>query len=258
MEKVVNRVKLVLAYDGTDFHGFAAQPGVRTIGGELSDSLETMFGDVPEMICAGRTDAGVHAWGQVVHFEVEQALLARYDMNRFARSLNRQLGPEIVVRDAVVVPNDFHARFSATQRIYRYKILLAPNNVPFSRHAHWWIPGSLDTDAMQASCEIILGEHDFSTFCRKPKSEEVVSLVRHIDSAQWTVRECDTGLELQFEIAGNAFCHQMVRSLTGYIVEIGRGNRSLDEFDYALEARDRQFGAPLAPPQGLCLWEVRY
>lgn len=242
---------MLIAYDGTPFHGFAEQRDVRTVGGELRIALERIFNQSLELICAGRTDTGVHAWGQVVHFDVERDDI---EVQNIQRSLNKQLGPAIVVREVSVVPYDFHARFSATGRRYNYSVLNTDLPNPFIANTSWWVSNALDVDSMNRAAAAIIGEHDFSTFCRRPKSEEEVSLTRRINAAKWSRNE-DL---IEFDIEANAFCHQMVRSLTGMLVEIGRGRRSADDMSVALEARDRSKGAPLAPPQGLCLREVFY
>ncbi len=253
------RLRLVVAYNGAAFHGFAAQAGdVRTVAGMLGDVIDTVAGERPEIVCAGRTDAGVHAWGQVVHIDVSAHVLHRYDVDRLAQSVNRLLGEEVVVRDIAIVESDFHARFSATERTYRYNVWNAASPMPFRQQDCWWVAEPLDVEAMNAAATSAVGEHDFSTFCRRPKTDEPVSLVRRITDATWrSMAEAD-GKRLQFTVTGNAFCHQMVRSLVGYFVEVGRGRRRVEDFVSALNARDRSLGAPLAPPRGLVLWRVGY
>jgi tRNA pseudouridine38-40 synthase len=249
------RIRALVAYDGSAFHGFAEQRDVVTVAGELRTALERVFGELGDFTCAGRTDAGVHGWGQVVHADVDVARFQAADLERVLRGLNKQLGPSIVVRELEPANEGFHARFSATARRYRYVVLNTPVANPFLSATSWWVAQPLSMEAMNEACAFIVGEHDFTTFCRHPKTDEAVSLIRRIHRAEWT-RQPD-GI-FHFDIEANAFCHQMVRAVTGMLVEIGRGRREVSEMQSALEARDRSKGAALAPPQGLCLREVIY
>jgi tRNA pseudouridine38-40 synthase len=250
------RLRLTLAYDGAGFHGFAEQKDVRTVAGELRATLERLFGTVDDFTCAGRTDTGVHAWGQVVHADVPAAAFARYDPTRIQAALNKQLAPSVVVRGIEPVDGEFNARFSATARQYRYLVLNTPLPSPFVANTTWWVPEPLDIDAMNEACAHIIGEHDFTSFCRRPKGEgqAEASLTRRVLDASWTREE----EMVRFDIRANAFCHQMVRALTGMLVEIGKGRRTPNAMNETLQARDRSKAAPLAPPQGLCLREVEY
>jgi tRNA pseudouridine38-40 synthase len=245
----------MVAYDGSAFHGFAEQRDVSTVAGELRVALERVFGELSDFVCAGRTDAGVHGWGQVVHADVMRTRFESVDLERVLRGLNKQLSPAIVVRGLTQAAPDFHARFSATARKYRYLVLNAHVPNPFLAATTWWVSDPLDLDAMNQASQAIVGEHDFTTFCRHPKTDEPVSLTRRIHSAVWSRRDEDV---VQFEIEANAFCHQMVRALTGMLVDIGRGRREIITMASALAAKDRAQGAPLAPPQGLCLRQVVY
>lgn len=252
------RIRLLVAYDGSRFHGFAEQRDVVTVAGELRRVMERMFGTVEDFTCAGRTDAGVHGYGQVVHADVDAGRFDRHGVERTLTAINKQLAPHIVVRDVAVVSSDFNARFSAKARRYRYLVLNAELPDPFRAGTAWWMPDVLDLGAMNAAAQLIVGEHDFSTFCRRPKEideQGPISLVRRVHSAKWSRQADDI---VRFDIEANAFCHQMVRALTGMLVEIGRGRRAVTEMQSALEACDRSKGAPLAPPQGLCLMEVVY
>jgi tRNA pseudouridine38-40 synthase len=249
------RARLVVAYDGSGFHGFAAQPGLRTVGGTLGDALEKVLRQPVELTCAGRTDAGVHAWGQVVSFDAPGE---RFDPVLLQRSLNRMCGPAIVVREAAVASSpNFDARHSAIARTYRYSIVnrLVPD--PFLAHLAWHVDDPLDLDLLRLACDPLIGEHDFSAFCRRPKRSDGVdsSLVRRIRAARWT--DQGNGV-LRFEITANAFCHQMVRSVVGTLVQVGLGRRHAGEIRGILTAGDRAVAGPLAPPQGLCLWAVEY
>ena len=253
--KDVVRLRALVAYNGSQFHGFAEQQDVRTVAGDIRIALDRLFGEFDDFTCAGRTDTGVHAWGQVVHFDVAPDVLERYGLEKAQASLNKQLGPAIVFRSLETTDESFSARFSASARRYRYIVLNAELANPFLSTTAWWVPALLDVDAMNEAAWAVVGEHDFTSFCRRPKVDGEVSLVRRINEATWTRQSEDL---LHFDIQGNAFCHQMVRSLTGMLVDIGRGKRRVPDMKAALDAKDRAMTAPLAPPHGLCLREVEY
>ena len=236
-----------LAYDGSGFRGYAVQTGQRTVQGELESALAKLLGGSVDTAVAGRTDAGVHARGQVVSFE----WVADIEADRFRRSLNGLVGPEISVHSVALVSDDFHARFSAKWRRYRYLIDVRQSPDPLLRHMVWNVGRDLDDASMQVVVKSIVGEHDFSSFCR---SVEGRSNVRRVEEARLV--EAD-GL-LEFWIRANAFCHQMVRSLVGYMYDVGRGFSSSADVEPVIEARDRSAVATVAPPHGLTLWEVGY
>jgi tRNA pseudouridine38-40 synthase len=248
------RVRMTVAYDGSGFHGFAPNPGVTTVGGTLREALERVLRAPVELTCAGRTDAGVHAWGQVVSFD---APADRYDAQALQRSLNRQLGPAIVVRSVDDAGEGFDARHSATRRTYRYTVVNRPVPDPFLAHVAWHVEAPLDLDLLRLGCDPLVGEHDFSAFCRRPKRRdgEEASLVRHVYRAGWA--DLGEGV-LRFEIEANAFCHQMIRSLVGTLVDVGLRRKHAGDLLGILRGRSRAAASPLAPPQGLCLWWVRY
>lgn len=271
------RIKLVVAYDGRGYHGFALQPGVETVGGALVAALERHLRHTVDITCAGRTDSGVHAWGQVVTFD------ARVDAEPavLQRSLNRALRPRIVVREAAVVPEEFDARRSATGRLYRYSIRNEPVANPFTAGTAWHVPQPLDLPAMRLAGDALIGQHDFSSFCRRPPLPRPVtgrsgtgrsgtgrpgtqpapdaSAVRVVRDARWSVVGDDPACRLlRFEIEASAFCHQMVRSVVGTLVEVGLGKRRAGDMLSVLAARSRAAAGQPAPPHGLCLWEVSY
>jgi tRNA pseudouridine38-40 synthase len=249
------RVRLTVAYDGSGFHGFAANDGVRTVGGTLAEALGRVLrlGGPIELACAGRTDRGVHAHGQVVSFDAP----AGTDLDALARSINHLCGPAIAVREPQVVAPDFDARHSALARRYRYLVLNRPDPDPFLARSAWHIEPPLDVAAMTLACDPFIGEHDFSAFCRRPKRSDgvEVSLQRRVVEAAWHVEP--DGL-LRFEIEASAFCHQMVRSVVGTMVDVGRGRRRAGDVRGVLASRDRGKAGDLAPPHGLSLWLVRY
>jgi len=249
------RVRLTVAYDGGPFRGFAANPGVRTVMGDLSAAIATVVRKPVDLTGAGRTDAGVHAWGQVVSADLPD----RLDLGDLVRRLNKLCAPSIAVRDAEWVDDDFDARFSASYRQYRYDIWNAPTPNPLLAGRAWFVHQPLTLWAMNAACDPLIGEHDFTSFCRRPKVGDVEpapSMVRRVLWARWS--ELDDPAHLRFEIRGAAFCHQMVRSIVGTLVDVGLGKASPGDVRGILVARDREAAGQVAPPYGLVLWEVGY
>lgn len=239
--------RLDLSYDGTDFSGYARQNGQRTVQGELEVALGKVLGDMPATAVAGRTDAGVHARGQVVSFEAEGI-----DVDRLARSLNSMLGGEIVVTRCSTAPDGFNARFSATSRTYRYQANLSEVVDPMRRHYEWTMATDVDPELLEATAAHFVGEHDFTSFCR---SVEGRSNVRRVEVARW--EDAGDGRQV-FWITANAFCHQMVRSLVGTCYDVARGRTRLDSVSEVIERRNRSTPATVAPPHGLTLWTVGY
>lgn len=247
------RVRMLIAYHGAPFHGFAINAGVRTVGGSLSESIAKVVGHPVELTVAGRTDKGVHAWGNVVSFD---ARADRLDLDMLRTAVNRMLQPHIVVREASIAPDGFDARFWARSRTYRYTVCNRPVPDPFLADRSWWVEAPLDLAVLRLACDPFLGVHDFSAFCRRPKRSDghEADLHRHVTAAGWD--DLGDGV-LRFEIRANAFCHQMVRSVVGMIVDAGLGRRSVGEIASVIRSRDRQqAGGRLAPPQGLALWDV--
>ena len=242
---------MTLAYDGRSFHGFAAQPEVRTVGGVLTEAIEKAVQAPVELTVAGRTDTGVHAWGQVVSFDAP----ADYDVVRLQRSVNSQLAPEVVVREAAVAPPGFDARRSALARRYRYTVLNRPVPDPFLAAFTWHVPDPLDLSVLRLACDPLLGEHDFTSFCRAPRGAADFSMVRRVTDARWI--DLGEGL-LRFEIEASSFCQQMVRAIVGTMVAMGVGRRQAGEMTGILRARKRSAADRVAPPGGLCLWSVTY
>ncbi len=244
------RIRMVVAYVGAGFHGFAAQPGQTTVAGALAGAIERHLRHAVELTCAGRTDAGVHAWGQVVSFD------ARADVapQALARAVTKALRPAVVIRSAEVAAPGFDARHDATGRRYRYTVVNRAVPDPFLAPTAWHVAAPLDLAAMRLACDPLYGEHDFGSFCRRPPlpTGSLVRLVRHAD---W--QELGEGV-LRFEIAASSFCQQMVRSVVGLMVDIGTGKRRAGEMSGIIRARSRSAAGQLAPPHGLCLWEVDY
>jgi tRNA pseudouridine38-40 synthase len=243
-------IRLDLAYDGTDFRGWAAQrdPGVRTIEGELVRTLERVLRERPRLSVAGRTDAGVHARGQVASFTTERAL----EPERIGAALNGALAPEVVVTAASAAPDGFDARKSATERRYRYTIDLAEVPDPFTARYVWHRPEPLALAPMRSAARHLVGEHDFTSFCRHPGDGR--STVRDVRGL--IVRRADRHLEIA--IRANAFLHQMVRSIVGTLVVVGERRIDADDIPGILAARDRAAAGPVAPAVGLTLERVIY
>ena len=245
-------IRIDLTYKGTRFRGFAENPGVRTVEGELRSALQQVLGQSVDLAVAGRTDAGVHALGQVVSFRIDGA---EVDSERLRNSLNRLCGPDIQIREIREVDTDFDARFTAVQRLYRYNLLNSLIADPLLSDIEWHIKEPLDVEEMNRTAQRFLGEHDFTSFCRRPKGQTGASLVRTIHHAQWHPRPQQ---RIEFEIAANAFCHQMVRSIVGFCVSVGAHKRPAHDVEAVLNARDRSSAAPIAPPHGLTLIHVTY
>lgn len=242
--------RLVISYDGAPFRGFAKQSGlqgVRTVQGELESFLSKVLREEVSTSAAGRTDAGVHALGQVVSFRTEAAL----NLEDLTARLNSVLGPEIAVLEAAEAGDGFDARFAAISRTYEYAILVRPTHDPFSRHTTWHHPAALDIPAMQKAAAHLVGEHDFSSFGRVENNK---SAVRNLDNIELH----EEGELLVIRITANSFIQQMVRSIVGTLVKVGEGKLSPDQIPSILEARDRSAAGPVAPPHGLFLVSVAY
>lgn len=242
----MTRYRIDLGYDGSGFHGYARQEGLRTIQGELEKALSTVLGATVETSVAGRTDAGVHARGQVASFETDMAV-----EDGLVRSLNGIVGPEIAVYSILAAAADFHARFSAKWRRYRYSIDTNPAPDPLERHRVWHVGRPLDLEAMDLSAGAFLGEHDFSSFCRSVEGSGNRRLVTHIG---WQHEGGRSDLWIQ----ANAFCQQMVRSIVGHCYDVGRGFSRAEDTAGVIAAGDRSAVITVAPPHGLTLWEVGY
>jgi tRNA pseudouridine38-40 synthase len=260
----LQRWRLLIAYDGAAFRGFALQLEVPTVAGALRHALgrTARMAEPPTLTCAGRTDAGVHARGQVVHVDLPPL---PFDGVGLARALNRQLAPSIVVLRAVEVSDEFDARRSALARRYRYLVWNAPAPDPLLDPMVWHVRDHLDLRAMEGASDVLLGTHDFRSFCRrKPGTSPEEPIVRRVTRAKWFLEEgrdlddIGTGRLLRFEMEANSFCHQMVRSVVGSLVEVGRGRANAATLLERLRANSRHRAADPAPAQGLCLVSVDY
>ena len=244
------RIRLDLAYDGSGFHGWAAQPGLRTVQGELTAALATVL-RVPsvDVVCAGRTDAGVHARGQVVHLDLDELP----DPERFVRRVNGVLDADVRVHRATEVPAAFDARFGALWRRYAYRIVDRPELVdPLTRsHVLAW-PRALDVAAMNAASVLLTGRHDFASFCKR---REGATTIRTLEELAW---ERDAAGTIVGTVRADAFCHSMVRALVGCLLAIGEGRKPVDWADEVLVAAVRNPAVAVAKAHGLTLEEVAY
>ena len=239
--------RLDFSYDGTDFSGYAVQPGLRTIQGELQEALAHVLGEFKTHV-AGRTDAGVHAHHQVVNVEAEREVPAE----TLHRALSRMLGPEMAFRAVTVADPSFHARYDATGRTYRYFVLNRRWPDPFRARTSWHYRYPLEVGRLNAVARQLLGEHEFASLCRKREGK---STRRNVSVATWRSVPDDV---VQFEISADSFCHQMVRSIVALSVEIGRGNGEPDDVPAILAEEDRNAARGAAPARGLFLWRVDY
>lgn len=245
-----------LGYDGAAFSGFAEQPGLRTVAGEVRRALETFLRRPVDMTCAGRTDAGVHAISQYVSvpaYEEELAIAHR----RWMRAMAALLPNDIALNCVYHAAPGFSARFDARARTYTYRIATGDAPPLLTRHVTWWHRLPLDVPAMEEAAACLVGEHDFKSFCKvasavgKPTCRNVISVGFEQGSA--------LGEEhIAFTITGNAFLHSMVRTIVGSLVEVGCHRRNLQWLAEARAACDRQAAGPTAPAQGLCFVGVTY
>jgi tRNA pseudouridine38-40 synthase len=250
---------LTVAYAGSGFHGFARQPNQRTVQGVLEQALEIVFHHEVLTTGAGRTDAGVHALGQVVSFELPASELAQHSLTKMRNSLNALTPDGLVIRAIEQKPAGFSARFSAVEREYRYRVCASPVPPLFLAPYAWWLPTSarLDVNAMRAAAKALVGEHDFASFC-VAKSAEGKTTMRNVHEVYLFGTQHLGEHSLNILVRGNAFLHSMVRVIVGSLVEVGLHNREACWLGQALEARDRQAAGPTAPAHGLTFWQVKY
>lgn len=241
-------VRATVAYDGTDFLGFQWQARGRTVQGTLEAALQQVTQCAVRVIGAGRTDAGVHARGQVIGFRAPW----RHTPGDLQRALNAVLPEDVAVLNLALAAEGWHPRFSAVRRHYRYTVLNQELRDPLARrYAYQWVQ-PLRLDLLQAAADILVGEHDFASFGRPMREGETT--VRYIWRAGWR----QEGASFTFDVVGNAFLRKMVRSLVGTLLQVGTGAWSLERLAAVLAARDRALAAPPAPACGLCLMQVDY
>lgn len=255
------RLRLDLGYDGTDFHGWASQPGLRTVQGELESAFATLLqsgsataeAERHRLTVGGRTDAGVHARGQVAHLDVSTELAPRVTARRINGLLRRQSAADVVVHEVRVVPDAFDARFGALTRRYEYRLRGAgTRRDPLAARFTADVPGELDRAMMQRASDRLLGLQDFTTFC---KAREGATAVRELLRFEW--RQTDDGA-LAATIEADAFCHSMVRALVGSVVAVGSSRITEHDLVALRDARERTSRFTVVPAHGLSLEEIRY
>jgi tRNA pseudouridine38-40 synthase len=243
------RYRLTLEYDGGPYKGFQAQGDLPTVQGVVERAVLAFTGEAVRLQAAGRTDTGVHATGQVVHADLTRDWPAQTVRN----ALNAHLVDEaVVVLEAEVAPEGWHARFSATERRYLYRILNRPAPPALDRGRVWHVKTPLDADAMHAAAQVLVGHHDFTTF--RDLACQAKSPVKTLD----LVEVCRRGEEVWLSFASRSFLHRQVRSMTGTLAEVGVGRWTAQDVKAALEARDRRACGPVAPASGLSLTGVSY
>ena len=251
------QLAVVLSYDGTGFAGFARQPGKHTVQGDVEHALSLALRRPVEVVCAGRTDAGVHARGQVVSFPITCEEAAERNLFKLKRSLQALTDDAISIQTLSLMPPEFSARFSAVEREYRYLVMSGNRHPLFLRDWCWDVRRELDVDAMNAAASLLVGEHDFKSFCLAA-SAEGRNTVRTLNQVE--VRPVNIMGEeaLSIRVAGTAFLHSMVRAIVGTLVMVGSGLREPGWVAEVLAARDRRAAGENAPACGLVFWKVTY
>jgi len=242
-------IRLLLEYDGTRYHGWQRQSDAATIQGVVEAAVARLTGEAIALIGSGRTDAGVHARGQVANFRTDSPI----PLKAFHQGLNSLLPRDIAVLSASEAPPEFHARKSARAKTYEYRILNRETRSPLHHNYSWWIAGPLDLEAMAGAAAVLPGEHDFTAF--RSSGSDNLNPVRRVLAAEWRY---DAGGWLTFTITATGFLRGMVRSLVGTMAEVGRGKAPPTRLAELLESRARHLAGPTAPPQGLYLVEVFY
>lgn len=246
------RYRGVLAYEGTRYQGFQRQaPGIPTIQARVEQAVEVVTGQHVTVIGAGRTDAGVHATGQVICFEMEQTAW-KHSAEVLLKALNAQLPDDIALQSLRVEQNaNFHPRFSASSRMYKYTVLSSAQRQPLYHQRVWYVPQALDLKKMQDAAGLLIGEHDFATFGQPPAG---INTVRHVFQSEWDVQ----GDFWCYQVQATAFLQHMVRRMVGMLVDVGRGRLSVEAFEAHFRAADISKAKTMAPPQGLVLVAVEY
>lgn len=242
------RFKLIVAYDGTNYNGFAKQPNGITIQGLLEQAAEAILNQPIHVIGAGRTDTGVHAKAQCCVFDATTSIPS----NRLVKAINAKLPKDVVVQSVEEVSEDFHPRFGAKRKTYRYQIHNGQVQDPFLYRYAYFYPYHLDVEKMQEAATYLVGEHDFVAFCSAGSS--VKTTVRTIYSLK-IVKEGDL---IQIDICGNGFLYNMVRIIVGTLIEVGIGKKAPSSLKTIIESKERKLASPTAPPQGLMMLNIEY
>lgn len=248
-------LRLLLEYDGTDFHGWQTQPAVRTVEGVLRTALTQVTTESPRLTAAGRTDAGAHSHGQVVGLE-----LARdWEPSRLSRALNAVLPGDVAVRDAARVPDGFHARYDALARTYRYIVVSRRARAPLMRRYAWQVADELDTESMSRAAQLLRGTHDFGAFGRSPREGGgTVRTVSHIGLRRSSPLGDDQGAAHVIEVCADAFLYGMMRNIAGVLVAVGRRRMDVVDVVGMLTEPRRERSVTVAPARGLHQWTVTY
>lgn len=244
----MRRIKLIVAYDGTEYSGWQIQPEAPTIEMYLDKAIRELTGENVHVTGASRTDAGVHAYGNVAVFDTESTIPG----DRFTFALNRFLPDSIVIQDSWEVSVDFHPRHCDTRKTYEYRILNTAVPLPQKRNFTWHVAGSIDIEKMKEAAAYIVGEHDFKSFCCvRTQAESTVRTIYSLEVLQ-------EGSEIIIRIKGNGFLYNMVRIITGTLIQVGKGRFKPENVKQMLEAKDRTVAGQTAPPQGLTLVGIEY
>lgn len=248
----MRRYQAILAYDGSAYRGYQRQANhLPTVQASVEQALENILHRPTTIIGAGRTDAGVHAIGQVISFDANW----QHAPAQLQRALNAVLPPDIALTTLQVAPDDFHPRFSALSRTYRYTVIESPVRQPLLRERAWQMQPTLDDTQMQEGAQRLIGQHDFGAFGKPPQGDNTV---RHVLTSHWHVQAQPYGRELVYEVTANAFLHHMVRRMVALMVEVGQGRITPQTVTDVLNSRDRTRAKRIAPPQGLVLVSVAY
>jgi tRNA pseudouridine38-40 synthase len=243
------RIAIEVQYDGTNYNGWQVQNGGRTIQGEIEKAIRILLKEGVRVTASGRTDTGVHALGQIVHFDTSCDI----NLQRICIGCNGILPRDISVKNAYLVNSDFHARFGAVRRSYRYIIYNHPSRTPFMLHRAMWVHEKLDVEYMKSVASLMIGEMDFSSFCKKRESRNI-NTVRRIEAID--IKKIDDCIIL--DIRGNAFLHNMVRIIVGTMIDMHKTEADPEKIRDIILKRDRVYGGNTAPPCGLYLMSVTY
>lgn len=252
----MKRWKVTLEYNGSGYSGFQRQDNVPTIQVAVEEAITKFCQQNIKITCAGRTDAGVHARGQVIHFDLDygERALSGFELGK---AINAHLIPQpISVVDVEDVPVDFHARFGAKTKTYHYRILNRPYKIALDEGFSWWRKKDLDIDAMREGAKYLIGEHDFTSF--RDSECQAKSPVRTLDEIIIETNTTLNGKNILFTVKGMSFLHHQVRNIVGTLSLVGEGKWAPEDVKVALEAKDRTKGGPTAPAEGLCLYSIDY
>ena len=241
-------IKFIVAYDGTRYHGFAKQKEVVTVQSKLEEAISYIVRHEVEVIGAGRTDAGVHAKGQCCIFMSDTTI----PLDKLRRAINSRLPQDILIKEMAIAPDDFHPRFSAKRKTYRYQIRYKGDRDPFNYRYEYYFPRMLNIEAMKEAASYIEGTHDFKAFCAAGST--VVSTVRTIYSLELTEKE-DL---IQIDVCGDGFLYNMVRIIVGTLLKAGLGQIKPSDVKTIIESKDRRLAGPTVPPQGLMMLNIEY